>query len=364
MKNVGYIPLNEDTLEGNPKVIEDISKIVSGGNILPKPISYKDIDSAIIEYIDNNWLVDDTKLDIQTYFFTQQRMNEFTKTWEAVDENNNLIPNFKIISRQNNPKKGTLVGDSYNIPTNKWFRMGLMDKIENGKRIYLSYEMKQPFTIDLIYNIKFVTNKLNLLNQMNTRVNKEFKSLQNYANVNGHYMQIKLSNINDESDYDIDERKIYVQDYEIVVASYIIEEDDMRIVEIPSRSIVDVGIAKPNGAFYSDNESDTIKIDVPSGIINTDKIRTYVSEIGADSNTNKYTTIVKFKSNNYYNVSSIKVNGDSSSKVGSVSINNEVINGEIDGENYFTINKFDNVSIEILDRKDIKKNINLVLKYD
>ena len=124
---------------------------------------------------------------------------------------------------------------------------------------------------------------------------------------------------------------------------------------------MDVGITKPNGAFYSDNESDTIKIDVPSGIINTDKIRTYVSEIGADSNTNKYTTIVKFKSNNYYKVSSIKVNGDSANRVGSVNINNEAI---IDGGGNFTINKFDNVSIEILDRKDIKKNINLVLKYD
>ena len=134
----------------------------------------------------------------------------------------------------------------------------------------------------------------------------------------------------------------------------------MRIVEIPSRSIVDVGIAKPNGAFYSDNELGTIKIDVPSGIINTDKIRTYISEIGADSNMTKYTTIVKFKSNNYYKVSNVEVNGDASSRVGSVSINNEVVNGE----NYFTINKFDNVSIEILDRKDIKKNINLVLEYN
>lgn len=360
MKNIGYIPLNEDTLEGNPKVIEDISKILADGNILPKPIGHKDIDGAIIEYVDNNWLVDDTKLDIQTYFFTQQRMNEFTKTWEAVDENNNLIPNFKIISRQNNPKKGTLVGDSYNVPTNKWFRIGLMDKIENGKKIFLSYEMKQPFTVDLTYNVKFVTNKLNLLNQMNMRVNKEFKSLQNYANVNGHYVKIKLLNINDESDYDIDERKIYVQDYEIMVASYIIEKDDMRIIEIPSRSIIDVGITKHNVMFYSDNDLDAIKIDIPSGIINTNKIRTYITEIDNSSNISKYTTIVNFKSNNYHKVSNIKINGDSNSRIGSVSINNKKINGNSD----FTVNKFDNISIEILDRKDVKKNINLVLSYN
>lgn len=360
MKNIGHIPLNEDTLEGNSKVRDDISQIVVDGNILPSSIDYKDIDSAMIKYIDNDWLVDDNNLDIQTYFFTQQRMNEFTKTWEAVDENNNLVPNFKIISRQNNPKKGNLLGEYYNIPSDKWFRMGLMDKIENGKKIYLSYEMKQPFTVNLIYNIKFVTNKLNLLNQMNTKVLKEFKSLQNYLNINGHYMQMKLLGINDESDYEIDERKIYVQDYELEVASYIIDEDDMRVVEIPSRSIIDIISTKYNNSFYTDNGTSSIKIEIPSGIANTDKIRTYISEIDSNDNITKYKTVVKFKSNDYYNISSVKlVSGDAYNTIRSISINNEVIKSESD----FTINKFDNVSIEISDRKDISKNISLVLNY-
>lgn len=360
MKNIGHIPLNEDTLEGNSKVRDDISQIVVDGNILPSSIDYKDIDSAMIKYIDNDWLVDDNNLDIQTYFFTQQRMNEFTKTWEAVDENNNLVPNFKIISRQNNPKKGNLLGEYYNIPSDKWFRMGLMDKIENGKKIYLSYEMKQPFTVNLIYNIKFVTNKLNLLNQMNAKVLKEFKSLQNYLNINGHYMQMKLLGINDESDYEIDERKIYVQDYELEVASYIIDEDDMRVVEIPSRSIIDVGVSKPNGIYYSDNELSSIEIAIPGGIVNTNNIRTYITEIGNGDSMNNYKTIVNFKSNNYYNISNIEVNGETNTKIGLVSINNKAINENSN----FTISKFDNVSIEILNRKDISKNISLVLNYN
>jgi hypothetical protein len=74
---------------------------------------------------------------------------------------------------------------------------------------------------------------LELINAFNEKVNDLFKAINTYMLVNGHYIGMKLENISDESQYNIDDRQYYSQNYEIKVLAYIIREDSFKIEETP-----------------------------------------------------------------------------------------------------------------------------------
>lgn len=220
----------------------DFSKmILEYGTPLPKPVEYKDIDNAFEEWVK-------TKLDISyngkhlpTFkLYSNQRINEYAQTWSHLDESGNLLMNFKTITRENNPKKGTNQGDNYNIPGNRFYPMFIVPILqENGNEAYDMYSMRQPFTVDFIYSVSIVTNKYELLNDMNQKVNFEFNAIESYIQPNGHYMSMVLEDISDESEYNLEDRKYYSQTYQIKVKAYIIREEDFKVSHLPSRIILD-----------------------------------------------------------------------------------------------------------------------------
>ena len=230
---------------GVGRVLDIISNQLENG-ITPKTITYKDIDTEMMEFISKEVPMLYVGKEIPTFFFTQQRFNEFTKTWEMLDENNNLLPNFKTVTRENNPKPGTLMGNMFNIPGKQFFNVSSFEKKVGNKNITVTCKMKQPYCVDLMYNVKFITNKLSLLNELNNIINEKFKSKYNYISVNGYYMPIYLEDIDDESEYDIDERKIFIQNFRIKVCGYIINKNDIIYVENPNRILVDISSNKYN----------------------------------------------------------------------------------------------------------------------
>ena len=109
---------------------------------------------------------------------------------------------------------------------------------ENGEEAYDMYSMKQPFCVDLEYTVTIVTNKYEVLNDMNQRVHFEFKAINCYINPNGHYMPMVLEDVSDESEYSLDDRKYYSQSYKIKVKAYIIRKEDFTVTKVPSRVIM------------------------------------------------------------------------------------------------------------------------------
>ena len=109
---------------------------------------------------------------------------------------------------------------------------------ENGEEAYDMYSMKQPFCVDLEYTVTIVTNKYEVLNDMNQRVHFEFKAINCYINPNGHYMPMVLEDVSDESEYSLDDRKYYSQSYKIKVKAYIIRKEDFTVTKVPSRAIM------------------------------------------------------------------------------------------------------------------------------
>ena len=220
---------------------KNMSKIIlEHGTPFPKPIHYKDIDKAVFDFVNDTLDMSYDGKRIPTYkLFSNQKLSEYSQTWQNLDESGSLILNFKTITRDNNPQVGEDQGKIGNVPGHRDYPMFAVPVLqENGEEAYDLYTMKQPFSVDLNYTINLVTNKYELLNEFNEKVHYEFQSLECYISPNGHAMPMMLDSINDESEYSIDDRKFYSQAFKIKVLGYIIREEDFKVTRVPSRFIM------------------------------------------------------------------------------------------------------------------------------
>lgn len=210
-------------------------EILKDSTPLPKTLLYKDIDKAFSEWVEKDLHITFEGEVIPTMsLYSNQRFSEYMQTWEGVDEKKNIILNFKAITRENNPKLGTIVGQSKNIPGEHSVLMKTVEAFDkNNRKYYIDYRLKQPTAIDFIYTVSLVTNKYELLNEFNLIMNDKFKAIQCYIRPNDHFIPMILNDISDESEYSIDNRQYYSQTYNITVKAYIITEDDYIIEERP-----------------------------------------------------------------------------------------------------------------------------------
>ena len=230
-KNIVPIKFKDNTTGFDRHTIY-AKEILRKETIFPKPLEYEDIDSAFNQFI--NEMVDMADSDgkkIPTFtLYSNQRFSEYSQTWEHTDEQGNLLMNFKTISRLNNPMGGSNQGTIWNIPGERHYT--LLQKTvldDNGNENVEIYSMKQPYTIDLQYEVSFITNTFTMVNAFNSLINKLFKARQCYIRPNGHYLPMVLEGINDNTSYTIEDRKFFVQTVVIKVLAYIIHPDDFKV---------------------------------------------------------------------------------------------------------------------------------------
>ena len=180
-------------------------------------------------------MVDPDGNEIPTFtLYSNQRFSEYSQSWKHTDNDGNLRMNFKTVNRDNNPKPGDNQGGLWNIPGERRYTLLIRDVLEdNGTESYEVYSMKQPYAVDLSYRVNFVTNKFDLIGKFNMRVNELFKARQCYIRPNGHYVPMVLDEVNDDTQYSIEDRKFFVQSVGIKVMAYIIHADDYRIDKRP-----------------------------------------------------------------------------------------------------------------------------------
>lgn len=232
-----YIQLLPETV-GKERKLEILSDILENSSFLPNTVGYKDIDEAFKEWADKELSIySETGKFFPTFsLFSNQRFSEYSQSWQHVDENNNLLLNFKTVNRENCPKYGKIQSGLWNIPGDSFFimkRKSVMD--DDGTESFLDLKMKQPTAIDLSYKLNIITDKYQKLNEFNTLINKKFNSCQCYIWPNSHPMPMKLEGISDESQYNIDDRQYYCQSFQITVMAYLITEDDFRVEEVPAK---------------------------------------------------------------------------------------------------------------------------------
>lgn len=210
-------------------------EVLNDSTPLPNTLEYVDIDIAFKDWVEKDLAISFEDKDIPTIaLFSSQRFSEYMESWQNSDDHKNMLMNFKVITRENNPQAGTLHGGNMNIPGERTYLMRrtvMEDK--NGRPYIMDYRMRQPYCVDLIYTVSVVTNKYQLLNEFNKMLNKKFCAIQCYIRPNGHYLPMKLENISDESEYSMDDRQFFSQSFEIRVMAYVIEAEDLVAEECP-----------------------------------------------------------------------------------------------------------------------------------
>jgi hypothetical protein len=220
-----------------------MSKIIlENGTPFPKPVEYVDIDKTFFEWVDKKLDIVYNGKKLPTYkLFSNQKLSEYSQTWENLDETGNIIMNFKTITRENNPQHGESQGGNYNVPGNRDYPMFYVPVLqENGEEAYDLYSMKQPLSVNFMYTVSVICNKYEILNKFNEMMHYEFSALECYISPNGHPMPMVIENITDESEYNIDDRKYYSQSYQIKLMAYIIRREDFKVTKVPSRYKVNI----------------------------------------------------------------------------------------------------------------------------
>lgn len=276
-KNLNFLDLHRHKV-GNEQRLETLKGILEGGTFLPKALTYEDVDKAFQKWVEGLEIISDDGTKYPTMsLFSNQRFSEYSQSWKFVDKNKNLLLNFKTITRDNNPEGGKIQGGLWNIPGDRFYTMKKKRVLDdNGSESLLVLKMRQPVAVDFLYKVSIFSTHYTDLNEFNTLINKAFASRQAYICPNGHYIPMTLENINDSSQYSIDDRQFYAQTFQIKAMAYIITEDDYRTEEMPIKTSMritamgdntkaEVEIDEPEGEFVDDYQKVNLTIVFPVG---------------------------------------------------------------------------------------------------
>lgn len=261
-------------------------RILEKGTPLPKPIEYADIDNAMFEWVDKKFDLTCNGKKLPTYkLYSTQRLSEYAQSWSNLDESGSLILNFKTITREMNPQKGMSQGGYFNIPGHKDFAVFYVPTLqENGTEAFDRYTIKQPFAVSFIYTVSIITNKVELLNEMNQLMNYEFNAINAFLYPNEHPMSMKLDSVSDDSEYSIEDRKYYAQSYKITVNGYIIRKEDFSVERIPSRFVMAMKDSVGNEYRRGKNRKLSERVTFMEDLPNTSKTKKFtLSAMGGES---------------------------------------------------------------------------------
>lgn len=222
--------------ERRQEILDDID---NKGTFLPRGVMYEDMDKSFIEFIDNDLelVVEGEKIPV--IFLTLQRWSEFSKTWQHSDKYKNIKMPFITIVRQPNPQVGQNQAGLFNIPGRKTYTYMKIPTFEGGRKGIDVYKIPQPTSVDITYEVRLFTNKMRDLNKFNIKIQQAFNSIQYYIRVNGHPMPLLLESIGDESNIDdFENRRFYVQPFEIRLQGYILDEEEFEVIPAINRALV------------------------------------------------------------------------------------------------------------------------------
>ena len=123
---------------------------------------------------------------------------------------------------------------------------------------YDMYSMRQPMAVDFNFTVGIICVKYELINEFNQMILNKFKSIECYIFPNEHPVTMKLEEISDDSEYDINNRKYYSQAFKITVKAYVVDEADYEVTRLPSRMIMRTDGVNPPKLSVKKFELDTL----------------------------------------------------------------------------------------------------------
>jgi hypothetical protein len=239
---------------------EILDGIADKGTFLPKGVLEEDMDQTFVEFFNDSekglsLSVDGKKVPV--LFLTIQRWTEFTKTWQFSDKFKDIELPFITIVRKPDIQQGQNQAGLWNIPVSRTYTYMKVPTWDGVRRGIDLYKVPQPTSVDLTYEVRLFTNKMKDLNRFNGKIQRAFQSRQCYINVNGHPMPLHLETIGDESNIDdFENRRFYVQLFEIKLLGYILDEEDFEVVPTINRGVITLETQEK--LVFKDNILDTM----------------------------------------------------------------------------------------------------------
>lgn len=313
--------------------LDDISR---KGTFLPRGVMYEDMDTSFIKFIEDDLAIELEGKRVPVLFLTLQRWSEFSKTWQFSDKYRDIEMPFITIVRQPNPQPGRNQAGLFNIPGKKTYTYIKVPTFEGGRTGVDTYKIPQPTSVDLVYEVRLFCNRMRDLNKLNQLVQRTFQSRQYYLRVNGHPMPVHLENIGDESNIeDFENRRFYVQPFEMSLYGYILDESDFKVIPTVNRAVVLTELS---------DVISRVRFKIKPNIVDDSVTFNFVFEKGSNVSQNvdsfSFTSDIDVKFHeitNVINISNIEIK-----------INNIIVFSGVSLTNDLNINKWDNVSITII----------------
>ena len=220
---------------------EMVETIADKGTFLPKGVLEEDMDQSFLELLNSDkgmaLTIDGVKVPV--IFLTIQRWTEFSKTWQFSDKYKNIELPFITVVRKPDIQQGQNQAGLWNIPgghTYTYMKVPTWDGIRKGVDLY---KIPQPTSVDMLFEVRLFTNRMKDLNKFNRIIQRAFQSRQCYLNVNGHPMPLHLESIGDESNIDdFENRRFYIQMFEMKLLGYILDEEDFKVIPTANRTMI------------------------------------------------------------------------------------------------------------------------------
>lgn len=233
-----------DYWQDNERVEQIFEDIQKGRGYFPQSVLHEDHDKTFIEFIKNDCKLITTvpdpkrkvvqKKDVPVFFLNLQRWKEFTQTWQLMDNKQVVSMPFITIVRKLDVVKDEKT--PYTIPVRRLFPYQYVPTWDGNKKGVDIYKIPQPIPISMIYEVRLFSTKIRDLNKFNKIMHKQFSSLQCYINVNGHYTELILDTVGDESQIDtIEERRFYIQPYTIKLNGYLLDNEEFEVTPAINR---------------------------------------------------------------------------------------------------------------------------------
>jgi hypothetical protein len=221
---------------------ELLEKINKDGTYLPKSLLHADLDRGFLDFVKNDLkvVVEGKTIPTVDILVTTQNWAQFTETWNFQNIDKNAEPPFITVVRAPEVKYGTNPAVVYNIPNRKQYfyaQVPTWDGQRNGMDIYT---IPQPVPVDITYSVKIICNRMRELNKLNQIILEKFASKQAYTVIKGHYIPIVMGGITDESVFDVEKRKYYIQTYEFTMLGFLIDEDEFEVSPAITRVLTSV----------------------------------------------------------------------------------------------------------------------------
>lgn len=215
-------------LDGKQQQVQLVKNIVQNDTFFPKGVHIEDIDRTVRDKITKDFEItsEGAKVPLIT-MFSLERYTEFMQFWKHSDNTNTIQLPFMCLVREE-VKKGTNLGENYNVPSTPTFNLWKRPIMKNGKATVEYYQIAQPVNIDCFYKLHLFTKHPQVVNKLDELMLHSFKEYQNYIFVNGHSMPLILEEMSDESQTSIDTRRFYHKVYSMTLKGYLLREEDFK----------------------------------------------------------------------------------------------------------------------------------------